>query len=638
MMKKRKSKKADLVLAVSAALILSSTHVHSADNVKEVKKAGLKQGLTESKLVTLFNEGKYLDVVKLAEKLLPTLEEGTKLHDETLYCLGGSYYYLGQPLKATPVLATHIKLYGQGSKSPSKYAMPVQYWDGSNEIYLEKWKSAMIKLKIFTRDYPDAKTNPYFALAKYDRAQCHTNIGEDELSIPLLTEVCVYHENCPAIERVYALRGNNYHIVEEFEKAHADYKEALKLARAAKHKEIEAEVLNYLVLLFGDNLQAKGEKKKAYFKLAVQYYDEFWKEFSEGVYAAQVAVTAIPALRAEGRGAEALGNLKEVIEQLVKTDGAHGLDKAINSYTEEYLNEKGNTPEMLEEHYAKDFAIKKDMAAVHAFVKMSLLDAFKILARDARRAKDQVAVAKWEAGVERQLKNMEAIDVSKLNNFTLVTIGDNIRFTAETVKQFTGAIVFYQRVITNSETGKDVSYKNEAILGLATVLAEVKDVVKMKEVFDELIRLQGDPKVDKRTKEKGQMLIVTLACELENYKVAIAQGIEFKKIYPSSRYKVKVRQALADAYFNSDDIDMALREYESILISYTGVIKYSGPAILKVMEICVLKGQKDKALAAGSSYVKICKKSFSRAIQAGKMTASDVKIWGDVQQAVLKLK
>jgi len=596
-----------------------------SDKVPEVEKF---------MLTTLFQNGKYNECITIANKLMPTLAPGTKQHDIASYCLGGSYYYLGQPLKAGPVLDAHVKLYGKGTKAPSDFAMATQYWDGSNDTYLQNWSSAAGKLDKFLADYPKPSENPYYPLAKYDRANCHTNLEEDALSIPHLDIVCANHKDCPIIDRAYALRGNNHQNIEKFDEAYADYLEALNLARRAKNITVEEEVLNYLVLLLGDDKQKDAEKKKANFLIAVKYYDEFWALYSKGAYNAQVAVTGIPALRGSSRGKEALQNLKQVIVQIASQANAPGMDKAINSYTEEYLKEKGNTPVMLEKHYANDFSFTTDMVYARSLVKMSLVDTYLILAAAADKAKDKANAEKWRLAVKGQLAELARFDLSKLNNFALVTIGDNIRVNAETTAAFAGATTFYEQVIENSKSNKDHSYKNESIFGLASVLAETKDAAKMQKAYATLSTLKDHPKSDKKTREKAHYNMVKLAYGMDNFADAITNGVSFKDTYPSSKYKVQVRQALAESYYMSGNKDKASTEYQSILIAYTGVIKYSGPAILKVMEITSGKGDKYKAYIAGESYVKMCNKSFTSAIKSGKMSGREADLWEKVKNEV----
>lgn len=600
-----------------------------SDKVPEVEKF---------MLTTLFQNGKYHECIKIANKILPSLAPGSKQHDIANYCLGGSYYYLGQPLKAGPVLEEHVKLYGKGTKNPSDYSMATQYWDGSNDTYLQNWSSAAKKLDKFLADYPTPNENPYFPLAKYDRANCHTNLEEDKLSIPHLDVVCANHKDCPIIDRAYALRGNNHQNIEEFDKAYADYLEALNLSRRAKNDVVEEEVLNYLVLLLGDDQQKDAEKKKANFLVAVKYYDEFWAKYSKGAYNAQVAVTGIPALRGSGRGVEALENLKQVIIQIADVANAPGMDKAINSYTEEYLKEKGNTPAKLEKHYANDFNFTSEMVYARSLVKMSLVDTYLILAEDAEKAKDVANAEKWRLAVKGQLSELAKFDLTKLNNFALVTIGDNIRLNAETTEAFAGATTFYEQVIENGKSNKDHSYKNEAIFGLASVLAETKDATKMQKAYANLATLKDHPNSDKKTQEKAHFNMVKLAYGMDNFADAIANGVAFKDKYSNSRYKVQVREALAESYYMSGNKDKASLEYQSILLSYTGVIKYSGPAILKVMEISSGKGEKYKAYDAGQSYVKMCNKSFTRAIKEGKMTTREADLWDKIKEEVRGLE
>jgi len=472
--------------------------------LKDFPKSSHVPNVEEFMLISLFQNGKYERCIEVANKLLSTLTEGTKQHDTALYCLGGSLFYSAQLDLAREPLSKHVALYGKGGKhKESPNAKATQYWEASNETYLQQWEIAAPKLDKFLADYPKPEGNSYFPSAMYDRANCHTQLNQEEESIKCLDVIIKNHTDDPVIDRSYSLRGNNHQTLGDFN--------SLKLARRAKNDPVEEEVLNNLVIFLGDkNQPAANDEQKAQrdanYKAAVQYYDEFWKKFSGGNYNAIVAMTGIHPLMANGRGEEALANLKEVIMKLASVENAPDMDKAINSYTEEYLMIHNGDAEKLKQHYLDDFQVMGNNVYALSLVKMSLVDAYERLKKNAQRDRDQGATDRWTRAIDATLKELANLPLDKLNNFTLVSIGDNIRKGAETDVAFKQASRFYRQAIENAKSGKEVSFKNEAIFGLAIVVVETGEQDKLAEAFQDLTNLRDNENTDMPSKKQNPLL------------------------------------------------------------------------------------------------------------------------------------
>src|SRR5690606_20432352 len=139
------------------------------------------------------------------------------------------------------------------------------------------------------------------------------------------------------------LQGNIHLTAGDNESAEKSFIRALELAESRNNPAVAGEALYYLVSYLGDPANDR-------LKDAVPYADKFWEKYSEGSpFQANFAIAQIKALQAVDRGKEGLHRLASVISDLAKNPEADGLERAINAYTEVYL--ENHTPEELREHY-----------------------------------------------------------------------------------------------------------------------------------------------------------------------------------------------------------------------------------------------------------------------------------------------
>jgi hypothetical protein len=107
-------------------------------------------------------------------------------------------------------------------------------------------------------------------------------------------------------------------------------------AEGDRHKAIVGRVLVQLMRV------ANALKKP---KDVIKYYDEYMAKYSGGFYDAEVIVGSIEPLKEVKRGKEALDALEKVIVRLGSGDSGTGIEEAIGSYTQNYLDIVG--PEQL---------------------------------------------------------------------------------------------------------------------------------------------------------------------------------------------------------------------------------------------------------------------------------------------------
>ncbi len=600
-----------------------------------------KSNVEQFILLFFFQNNEFEKCAELAETFLPSIKSDTEEHRLALYCLAGSYYYLGQSAEARAPLGEHVKLYGKGGKhKESPYSLATQYWEAANETYLQEWAQAAQKLDAFLRDYPDPAKNVYFPNAIYDRANCYTNLEEYEKSTKSLDEIINKYPNCGILDQVYALRANNNENLSNDDKAQEDYKLALEVAQKANNQAVEAEVLTNLILLLGDASQpekteAEKKKKAENFKATLQYYDTFWAKYSDKGYNGSVATVGLAALSANGRGEEGLANLKQIIQEHAKQEASPRISSLIEAYTEEYLSVHNDDAEKLKSHYAKDFNISKDSVYAQSLVKMSLVDTYSRLEKAATKLDDKAAAKKWKKASSLMLKELSTFDLTKLNNSTLVTIGESLRQSAETTIALQQATRFHEQVLANVKSSKELGFKNEAIFGLASALIDAEDKTKLPKAYKDLQQVRDSKESDKRTKEKAHFTMVKIAGELGDFSAVITEAESFASTYKTSSYRTLVRLTLADAQYEKGDKAEALKHYRSVVSSAPGFIDYSGPAMLRTMEMIEKKYEK---WAFGEAYVRSVRKSFEEAAEKGAMSSKQQDIWESIKDAVSDLE
>jgi len=561
-------------------------------------------------LHSLFFNGEYEKCVQVAQKLIDGgLTGPSKQHDVALHCLGGSYYYLGQAVKAAPLLEEHVKMYGKGTKNESEYMVASEYFNASNDTYIEEYERAAVKLDKFLKDFPEAADNPFLSNAKYDRANCHFAANESEPALKHLGEVIKDFPTCAVLDKAWALKGNVEQNDEDLESAEVSYKKALEICQSRKNEGVEQEVLYYLVGLLG--VESIGKKPNPKIKDAVPYYDLFWKKFQQSPYKTQVAAAGVPPLRAVNRGKEALGNLQAVITEMAHEKDAPGLEAAINTYSKEYLKEKGNTPEKLIEHYRTFPGVGVDQVRARALLSMGIVGVMTELKEEAeaKKAKDSVAadlVLNYQAKIDAQYQFLKTINISKLSNFILVSVGRSILDSDGADPA--AASRYFEQVIKNSKEGKFAGL-NQAYFGLAEIGAKSTDRNEQSRALAALESVYAKDQDDKKTQEKALALMVELSRAMGENQKAIEYGQKYLEQNSFRKNRLKVRFNLGLAYRASRKIEDAIAQLGSILGPYKGVLKYSAPACKAVMEMTWARnaergGKQDRQVAyeLGRSY------------------------------------
>jgi tetratricopeptide (TPR) repeat protein len=579
-------------------------------------------------LTSLFYGGEYEKCIEVATKMMPKLEEGTEQHDIATHVLGGSYYYTGAYNDARPLLDSHVETYPE-----SEFRQAALYFQASNFARLQFWTKAASLLDSFLKAYPDPEENVYYPFALYDRANAHYALDELDASLEILNRLETEFPEAQILDQAFNLKGNVLQNQNERAEAEAYYLKALELAERRESDLVAAEALSYLISMLGEVPPGKDAPDR--FEDAVTYADKFWEDYGDdSPYKAQVAVGQLEALRAAGRGEEALDRLRDVIADMASTPGSAGLEEAIGSYTEAYLED--NTAEELKDHYYNFPRISRTNHAANALLRIALIGVFEDQAEAA--GDDEQARIAAEAGVRVLFRDLsDAFELEDLSNFILVRVGDYIRDTNSP----TEALPYYEEALSRD----DKSYRFPALFGRAAVLAGSDDRTKQERAIEDFKRILKDAE-DRGDKDRALYRMIRTQMDMGQY----AEAKENARLYldPSKRddnggfslNKPEVAMMLAQAYDNLGETNNAIAAYINVRNAFPGNIAISAPAIKRAMELFWERNQTDGspsdrqgAYNAGRTYLDQTRRIvLGDENTPGKATNDEIRIWREVEE------
>jgi tetratricopeptide (TPR) repeat protein len=568
--KKREDNLYNLVRTSSIIGEVMSTESYGSLFLKTYPDSKHVPAVRRMMLTSLFYEGEYETCITVANEMLPKLSEGTKEHDICLHVLGGSYYYTGQYDKAQPLLDQHVEKYPK-----SQFEQAALYFQASNLSRLQFWAKAATLLDAFFEKHSDPSKNIYYSFGLFDRANCHYAEEENEAALEKLERLEKEFPNVEILDMAFNLKGNVLQSGGKRDEAEGYYKKALELAERRENDVVAGESLFYLIAMLGEKTVGKTPNPRV--KDAVPFADKFWKEHGiDSPYKTQVAVSQVHALNAVDRGEEALNRLRDVIAEMAVNPDSRGLEEAINSYTDVYL-EKHSVDE-LKEHYYNFPKIRSDNKAALALLRIAIIGVAESELKKAGEDKAKRDKAEALIGVLfRELKT--DFDPKDLSNYILVRTGDFLREKTGAPRQ---ALPYYDEAISR----QDQSFRFAALFGRASVMAEGSKEEKTKAIED-LKRVFADS-TEKPEKERALYGILQAQMSSSDWPAAEATAKQYlsKEGGQSfTRFAPEVGLALAKTYHERGDINNALANYVRVWGGQTGLIRISAPAMKAWMEL-----------------------------------------------------
>jgi tetratricopeptide (TPR) repeat protein len=576
-------------------------------------------------LSSLFFSGKYEICIEVAGDIIENgkAAEGTPEHDLSLFVLGGSYFYTGQYDKAAPFLDQHVEKYPE-----SMFAMSASYFQASNVSRLQFWSKAAKLLDTFLEKYKDDPNKSYIPLALYDRANTHFAEEEMEPARDKTDRIIKEFPDSPITDQAYNLRGNVLQTLKELEEAEKSYLKALEIAEIRSNDGVAGEALYYLVSMLGEH--KKGDDYGPRLKDAVPFADKFWEQYAmDSPYRPQVSVAQMYAMESVGRGQEALERLQEVISDMAKLPEAVGLEEAINSYTEFYL-EKHSADE-LKEHYYNFPGIRTTDKAARALLRIAIIGVFEQIAQDKENPDKQRSA---EAMIIVLFQNLKAdFNLKDLSNYILVKLGDYLRTNTAAPRE---ALPFYDEALSR----QNQAYRFQALIGRADVYGQSPQDADLERALADFERIFSDSQ-EKKDREFALFRIVEILMKKGEYSKAAERANHYLdreegKSLGFTTYSPQVGFMLAQSFDKRNMSDDAISMYVKVWSAHMGFIKVSAPAVEAWMTLSHKRNRtSDKpgvpsdrqgAYEGGYRYLELTGRFKD------KMTPEEVKLWERVQK------
>lgn len=586
-----------------------------------------KPAIMKLMLSTLFFRGDYEMCIEIASDLIgkEKLKSPSPEHDLALFVLGGSYFYTGKYDVAVPHIEKHIATYPQ-----SVFAMQSSYYQASNAYRRQLWKEAAALLDKFLEKYKADPDQGYIPLALLDRANTHYAEEEMEATVEKIDRMIKEFPDSESTNQALNLKGNVLESGGKVTEAIETYQMSLEKAEARGNDGIAGEAHYYLLaLLSGDKSEEEAATR---FPKAIAYADKYWEKYSEGSpYRAQAAVSQLPAMDAVGRGEEGLKRLQGIISEMAKLEEAHGLEEAINSYTEAYL--KNHKPEELKEHFFNFPDVDVNDKAARALLRIAVIGVYET---SLKKAKDEDEKRKLNAMIKVLFDTLKAeFDVKELTNFILVKLGDYLRTKTATPVL---ALPYYNEALGRP----DQAYRFDALMGRADVFGKSTLPDELAKSIEDFERVLADSD-DKGQREFALYRIIQVLMGKGDFEGAAKRANEYLNREPANgavhgfkKYSAEVGYLLGQSFEKRNLNDDAIQMYVKVWSTYMGNVKVSAPAIHSWMELSFARNRpsadpkipadRQGAYQGGYEYIQ----------QTGrfknKLTPEELELWTKVQK------
>lgn len=518
-------------------------------------------------LENVFFSKQYEQALELAGNIRKPLPPDSKDRDLTDFVIGASLFNLGRTEEAQKELASHAERFPQ-----SKFKEASRYFEASSLVRLKKWAEAGPKLDAFDKDFPESE---YIGFALLDRATTHFQLAEYKKCLEVVADLEKRRPDLPDLDRALAMRGDSHLMLNANEEAETAYLKARELGEAAEgdaHKAIVGRVLVQLVRV------ANALKKP---KDVISYYDEYVAKYIGGFYDAEVIVGSIEPLKEAKRGKEALEALEKVIVRLGSGDSGTGIEEAIGSYTQNYLEIVG--PEELLERLTN--FVPKDGVKINNTLR-AWLDMAKIDLLENDSYKDKFP--KRAAQIQVAYEELQKFNKDELSSYILVKVGRDLAERGQDQE----ALKWFKAVM---DRGQSEHYPL-ALMGKARVLAKAGEAGSFQEAvsaFDQVIReLKDKPEyVEEAMIDKSRIYF-----NRKQWQEAADSLLAMTKEKAFTRTRAEVFYRLGKCYENLNDDDKALEAYTPFVgPPLENVVQYSAEARVRAAEIQMKKGNDDKA-------------------------------------------
>ncbi len=522
---------------------------------------------------SLFYAGRYTEVLDIAQRVRRGMEVGAPERDMPDFAIACSLFYLGRHAEAEGELEIHLEAYPE-----SNYREVVTFCYAANMVRLNDFATAGQRLDGFLEEFPESTFRPYALL---ERADCHFRLDEVHRALERTDTLIQENPAFAEMDRVMGLRGDCHMVNQNYEQAKQNYVRSLELANRGGPTRAD-NAARALVQLAAIAVET-GELQEG-----VEYYDQYMAAHRGGFYDAQLVVTSMPALIEAGRTEEALEELEGVIVRVGSGEIGVGLEEAVNSYVQFYLDEIG--PQELYQRLI-DFPVPAGTEINDELQAWLLISRIRILEDEAYAAQFPERAAETTL-VYNQLR---AFDKEILAPFIAVSVGLMLvdMGTPEAMEE---AGELFDSVIQRGPAADNFAV---ALLGRAQLLAQSGDAAQQAEalqLFDRAINdLEDQPRhVEQATIAKGKLLF-----EMQRWNDAAEVFLHATEQSGWTQDRALVYFLLGRSYEEAGEANGALSAYFAFFAPpHQSRIEYSAEARLRAARIQAERDNKEQAYNA----------------------------------------
>lgn len=591
--------------------------------------------LNNMSLESLYVDQKYEECITQATAVL-TQNPPPQVKEMAMFTKAASLFSLGKYKDAIPPLRAFLQEFPN-----SMHAGQIMYFLESSYGRTRDFTLAIKTADEFIAQFPKVGESPYSAYVRYDRALALINLDTDDdrqLALESLTKIVKDYPDSTLIPGVWV----NMALIYEKQKNETKQVDSLKTALAAAVKlqdnRTRGESLYKLISILG----GKGKKTN---DEAVAYYDEFWQNSAKDSvvqYRLQGAVAGLEALKAGGKLQDGLDKLAEIIVLVGKESPDNPLvEMAVNNYTKEYLESLTKDKKELDlnavrNHFFNFKGVGDDQPVLTTILRMAVIGVYEDQLK--KVTKDNTVK---KAEIEGQIKVFfeelrKSFKIEQMTPFALIKVAN---YLGEKSERPESAIPYYEELLARKD-----KYENDAIFGLSKALSRSQnsaDVDKAIVMMSDLLKAENaKEKPDLKNKELAEYNLAQFYFNKKDYKKAIGLSYEYLKNKSNKKYNMEASMLWAKANDEAGNIDDALTGYQRINSNFTGAIRFSAPAVKRIMELFYKRNKpkpnvdqpSDKLLGfnTGSRFIKLTQPIFD------KMSVDERNVWREVEELVQK--
>lgn len=578
-------------------------------------------------LEKLLKEQKYEECLEQAKKVMELLKGDQKnpFYILASYCQSVSEYYLKQYPEAIKSLESFIK-----DNPKSEYTQQATYFIASSYTNMHKFSEAVKAFDTYIKAYPEIANNALMPTVRYEQAYALSQIPDDKTALARALEnmrfIIKNYPETPLLPNALVFAGNLLAVeAENLAEAMELFQRAYDIAIKVPNKRVAAEALYSLAV------QSSSAKDKGLQAKTPSYYELFWTTSDEegNPFALQMGVLGLdiyPDDEAKfDQARERLATL--IVRESNKNPQNFLIEGSVGSYTKAYLERmkkrgKELNIDQVREHFYKFPGVADKDITLRAILRMAVIGQYESAKKALKGDQHAEAVASIDGNISALFGELKsAFKPEELSPFTLLKVGNYVAASNKPEE----AIPYFQELIK-----RQGSHVSEAIFGKATALGRSKDPAKLAEAItimqDELKKEKAKPRPDKKVLQTAQFNLIGFLIDKGDFTAAIQEGTDY--LDTSKKYNYKRPEAinmLAEACYKAGKKDDALVNYMNLYNQHMGLVRLSGPACLRIMDILWERNTPKSAKPSDHHFAWTFGSNFVKKLKPAekKMTADD---------------